>query len=121
MEQTRLRSLLQDELDRLDTESSAEDALRPDRSDADRGAEGTDFGDNGSRATESMDDELMIGTIRRQRAQVAAALERVDSGTFGRCAVCDREIDDERLEARPETDRCREHPEDAASIGSVEH
>jgi DnaK suppressor protein len=43
--------------------------------------------------------------------RVEAALGRLDSGGYGRCTVCGREVDDERLEARPETDRCRDHAE----------
>ena len=35
---------------------------------------------------------------------------------YGRCAVCGTEIDDERLEARPEVATCREHA-DALPVG----
>ncbi len=34
------------------------------------------------------------------------ALERIDSGTYGTCRVCGREIAEERLEARPWADLC---------------
>jgi DnaK suppressor protein len=34
-------------------------------------------------------------------AQIDAALERVEAGTYGTCARCGKEIPTERLEARP--------------------
>ena len=44
----------------------------------------------------------------RQRAEVEAALQRVADGTYGRCVDCGRQLDDERLDARPEAARCLE-------------
>ena len=44
-------------------------------------------------------------------AQVGAAIERIDAGTFGRCVVDGREIDPHRLQAVPWTPYCRKHQE----------
>jgi len=41
-----------------------------------------------------------------QRAQVEAALARIDAGTFGTCVDCGQPIPDARLEVRPEAARC---------------
>lgn len=41
--------------------------------------------------------------------EVQAALDRLDSGTYGRCIVCDRTIEPARLRAIPETPYCIEH------------
>ncbi|MBW0101298.1 TraR/DksA C4-type zinc finger protein [Pseudonocardia sp. KRD-291] len=79
-----------------------------------------DIADSGSRVAESMDRDLTTGTLRRRRRQVLSALERVEDGSYGRCVVCGEPIDDERLSARPETDRCRQHPEGPDDIGEVE-
>jgi RNA polymerase-binding protein DksA len=38
--------------------------------------------------------------------RIRAALVRVADGSYGECAACGEEIDDERLMAVPETDRC---------------
>lgn len=117
MEPERARALLQDELDRLDADVTTE---RP-APGADRSAEGMDFGDAGARATGSMDHDLALGTRDNRRRQVRAALERLDRGEYGRCTVCGAGIDDERLEIRPETDRCREHPDGGRGLpGPVE-
>jgi len=37
---------------------------------------------------------------------IRAALERIERGTYGICAGCDREIDLMRLEVYPATARC---------------
>ncbi|MBC8092799.1 MAG: TraR/DksA C4-type zinc finger protein [Pseudonocardia sp.] len=63
-----------------------------------------------------MDSELLVDTVRDERRLVQEALARLDAGTYGRCAVCQKEIDDERLEARPEVATCREHAD--ARIGA---
>lgn len=43
-----------------------------------------------------------------QRAQVAAALRRIEDGTYGRCVDCGMQIPPARLEVRPEAARCVE-------------
>jgi len=72
-------------------------------------------GDYGSAVTNRMEDSLLVDTIAEQRRALQDALTRLDEGSYGRCAVCGREIDDERLDARPEAATCREHA-DAAVV-----
>jgi DnaK suppressor protein len=42
-------------------------------------------------------------------AQVRAALERIDDGTYGRCVVDGEPIDEKRLESVPWTPYCLKH------------
>lgn len=112
MDPERARTLLHEELARTDETADLATEDAPGGPGADRLAAGTDFGDAGSRATESMDRDLTVNTLRGRRERLEEALSRLDRGEYGRCAVCGAVIDDERLETRPETDRCREHPED---------
>lgn len=51
----------------------------------------------------------LLATVHEARAEVTAALHRVESGHYGRCASCDAVIPDERLEAVPATRFCKEH------------
>lgn len=44
--------------------------------------------------------------------EVEAALARIDEGSYGRCEVCGKDIEPERLEARPATRYCKEHQEE---------
>jgi DnaK suppressor protein len=39
-------------------------------------------------------------------AQIDAALQRIEDGTYGTCVSCGRPIGEERLDARPDADRC---------------
>jgi RNA polymerase-binding transcription factor DksA len=108
----RARELLTGELADLDDqlraaeENHAEAAVDPLGPEA---ALGQHPGDYGTEVNATMEAKLNLDTVTAQRRRVLDALERLDKGEYGRCAVCGREIDDERLEARPEVRTCREH------------
>ena len=112
MNPDRARELLMAELADLDERRAAAQADRAEAS-ADsvgrEGALGQHPGDYGSEVTTTMEADLSLHTVEEQRRRVVEAIERLDEGGYGRCAVCAREIDDERLEARPEAVTCREH------------
>ncbi|GLW62374.1 hypothetical protein Arub01_06180 [Actinomadura rubrobrunea] len=50
--------------------------------------------------------EAALETMRRHRAAVVGALERIADGTYGQCVDCGRRVPDGRLKARPEAARC---------------
>lgn len=77
------------------------------------GAIGQHPGDHGSDVTSRMEDDLLSDTVAEQRRQLQEALARLDDGTYGRCLVCGSDIDDDRLDARPEAPTCREHADAA--------
>jgi RNA polymerase-binding transcription factor DksA len=49
---------------------------------------------------------------------IDAAMERLSQGTYGRCEVCGREIDDERLAQRPSARFCIEHRQELDGDGA---
>jgi DnaK suppressor protein len=60
-------------------------------------------------ATELQDADRQNAVLENaddQRAQVLAALQRLDDGTYGRCVDCGQEIPAVRLQVRPEAARC---------------
>lgn len=59
-------------------------------------------------------------SLERELQLIDEALERVDAGTYGRCEVCDRPIDEERLAARSMARFCVEHQEEAERLGRAE-
>ena len=66
-----------------------------------------DFADH---ATESEADEVLehLGMAGLNEIDaIRVALERIQSGTFGICAVCGEKISDQRLEVVPYTATCR--------------
>ena len=112
MDPDRARSLLTTELAELDDRARFADASSADAANdpaLGEGALSQHPGDYGTDVTNRMEDRLLIDTVEEQRRRVQDALARLDDGTYGRCMVCGREIDDERLEARPEAATCRDH------------
>ncbi len=112
MDPDRARELLTGELTALDERLRAAEENRAEASADNLGQEGAlgqHPGDYGTEVTTTMEAKMSVDTLVEQRRRVLDAMERLDDGEYGRCAVCGREIDDERLEARPEARTCREH------------
>lgn len=65
--------------------------------------------DYGTDLSDQEREAAMQRAARTERHEVLTALARIDEGSYGRCVVCDAEIPDARLEARPEAIRCLEH------------
>jgi RNA polymerase-binding transcription factor DksA len=47
-----------------------------------------------------------VDQLRTQRADIVAAIDRIDEGTYNKCENCGNEIPLERLEARPTARLC---------------
>jgi len=65
--------------------------------------------DSSEQAIDLADDEALIGVddvIRREIAEIRAALARIEHGTYGICASCGGDIAKARLEALPTATRC---------------
>jgi DnaK suppressor protein len=62
--------------------------------------------DSGTTLSDADREEASLEVLLAQQERVRAALGRVDAGTYGRCVSCGRELPDERLDARPEAERC---------------
>jgi RNA polymerase-binding transcription factor DksA len=108
----RARDRLTAELAELDERARFAQESRADAADDSALGEGAlsqHTGEYGADVTSRMEDDLLVETVVEQRRLVREALARIEDGTYGRCAVCKREIDDERLDARPEVATCREH------------
>jgi DnaK suppressor protein len=50
--------------------------------------------------------DAALDAMRRQRAEVLAALGRAREGLYGKCVDCGLQVPEGRLEARPEASRC---------------
>lgn len=62
--------------------------------------------DAGTETFEREKDEAITTSIEQQIEEIDAALERVESGTYGKCEKCGVDIDPARLEAQPMTRFC---------------
>jgi RNA polymerase-binding transcription factor DksA len=66
-------------------------------------------GDAGDVSVDQATQDVSLGLMANERqllAQVTAALQRIDQGTYGKCVVCGRQIAKERLDALPYTPYC---------------
>lgn len=59
-----------------------------------------------SLAFEGAQSTAMLRQTTKHAGEIAAALERVDAGSYGICVNCGKRIAAGRLEARPSTDVC---------------
>lgn len=67
---------------------------------------GEGFADSGQATAERTEALGIVESLRNQRSDVVAALERIDTGTYGRCDNCGNEIPEARLEAVPAARLC---------------
>ncbi len=59
--------------------------------------------------TDAFEQELTMNLLQNETgalAEIAAALERIEQGSFGRCEICGSPIPQERLEAVPYVRHC---------------
>src|SRR5512140_785141 len=72
-------------------------------------ADTTNFPDPNDRATQESDRSFELRIRDRERRlinKIREALERIEGGTFGICEMCEEEIGEARLKARPVTTLC---------------
>jgi DnaK suppressor protein len=70
------------------------------------GSQDNHLADTATETYEREFDEGMEEDAREQLRQVEKAISRIDSGEYGRCEVCGKEIPEERLEAVPWATLC---------------
>lgn len=63
-------------------------------------------GDTASELTDADNQNALLDNSAQQRAEVEAALQRIEAGSYGVCVDCGQPIPDARLEVRPEAARC---------------
>ncbi|TJY43355.1 molecular chaperone DnaK [Cohnella pontilimi] len=66
-------------------------------------------GDLGTETYERSKDLALLEKDAFRMLRISAALERMDTGEYGRCKECGKFIPLERLEAMPSADHCVEH------------
>jgi RNA polymerase-binding protein DksA len=70
------------------------------------GAAQTDWTDQAAQETSAAVLDRLCDGERAELTHIAAALERLDLGTWGTCVVCGKSIAEERLRVMPHATRC---------------
>jgi DnaK suppressor protein len=66
----------------------------------------SNFADTSQVTAERGEAEALAGELKEALAEVEAALQRVEDGTYGRCVRCGEPIAEARLEAMPAAQLC---------------
>ena len=67
---------------------------------------GSSMEDTAQEATELDRQQALLNTLGQERKDIILTIERIDAGTYGKCATCRSAINDARLEAIPTALRC---------------
>lgn len=51
----------------------------------------------------------ITNTLEKRLQEVNIALSNIESGNYGKCEVCEKDIEEDRLEANPAARTCKEH------------
>ena len=71
--------------------------------------EEADSGDTADNIEELVTNVPLVADLKIREREIKAALEKIALGTYGKCNVCGKEIDIDRLEANPAAVTCIEH------------
>lgn len=104
MDRTALEERLREIDDLLARLDADEESLRHDRADATADDEHDPEGSTLSGEWQRVD--ALRRARQEERAEVVRALSLIDSGGYGVCTVCGRDIPAERMEARPTATMC---------------
>ncbi len=58
---------------------------------------------------EETTNEGVLDTLEERLKEITDSLERIEKGTYGKCSVCGKEIEEAKLEANPAATTCLEH------------
>ena len=53
--------------------------------------------------------EGIVSTLEIQLKDVDDALDKIESGSYGKCETCNEQIEEDRLEANPSARTCKAH------------
>lgn len=55
------------------------------------------------------ENKALINALEAQLREVDSALAKFETGKFGVCEVCEKKIEEDRLDANPSAKTCKEH------------
>ena len=73
-------------------------------------------GDNASDLTIQLTEYAMDDFKQESIDKIEAALQAMEDGTYGKCKVCQEDIDFDRLEAVPTTLTCQQHSQEKTDL-----
>jgi RNA polymerase-binding transcription factor DksA len=66
---------------------------------------------------EDSDERLAtLSDLEKDYRNLKLALSKIDTGTYGLCEICGQEVEEKRLEFKPEARTCMAHKEDESQL-----
>lgn len=72
-------------------------------------AERADANDVADNIEEYETNTAVTSELEARLNNIVSALKRIEEGSFGICRVCKKEIEEDRLDANPAAETCKEH------------
>lgn len=69
--------------------------------------EGTSFDQEADEAEAMVNNAAIRDSLKERLKAIDNALEKIDKGEYGKCEKCNEGIDEEKIEASPESSLCR--------------
>lgn len=67
---------------------------------------GTDRDDNAHEVENYGDNLALEKTLETRLQKISKALDKIETGEYGKCEVCGNDVTEERLKANPEASKC---------------
>ena len=107
---TAMKKRLEDERDRIVAELNKIGIKDPNASEEDWNARyvdvGSDTADNAYEVDQFATNKSIEHELEKSLRDINKALKRVEDGTYGVCKYCSEEVNEKRLEARPDASSC---------------
>lgn len=123
LDTTHFKEVLEGELTRVTGELKSLGVHNPDNPDdwvatpEDDMGEGEADSDLVADRVESLEERVAtLALLETEYNNVRRALGKIEDGGFGLCEICDKDIEEARLEAQPSARTCIEHREDEMTL-----
>lgn len=68
------------------------------------------------RAEDWLERTATMGALEKRYNTIVRAVAKIEAGTYGFCEICNKPIEEERLEANPAARTCKEHINDEEEL-----
>ncbi len=118
MDKNYYKKKLEEELELLEKELKTVGTINPDNKadwetvgdpETNENDDHSDPNDNADDQEEFGERQAILRDLEIRFNNVKEALQRIDDDTFGKCDICEKEIEEKRLEANPAATTCIEH------------
>lgn len=114
MNTEKYKQMLLDEKEKIEKELSAIAVQNPENGDwevmsSSNEGDTADENDNADRFEDFEERGALLQALEGKWKEINISLSNIESGVFGKCSVCGKDIEEDRLDANPSSTTCIEH------------